>query len=131
VTQVKANDVALCITIVANEAAATLTADKTAEILASKAVVDPKIVKVLIQKTMDKAVKKAFSREKEKEKKKKMPTKQNTAAKNLSGGTRGSAASKKTTPRSRTQKVARAKRQQPPNTTKIRRAATATPAGLI
>jgi hypothetical protein len=95
VTQVKANDVALRITKVAKEAAATRTADKTAELLASEAVVDPKIVKIMIQKTTDKAVKKAFTKEKEKEKKKKTPAKQNTAPKNLSGGARGSAASKK------------------------------------
>ena len=42
-TQVKANDVALRITKVAKEAAATRTADKTAELLASEAVVIPRL----------------------------------------------------------------------------------------
>jgi len=43
VTHVKANNVALRITKGAKEAAATRTADKTAELLASEAVVNPKI----------------------------------------------------------------------------------------
>ena len=89
--QVKASNTALRIKKVATKQSLHHTADKTAEALAAEVAVDPKLVRVMIQQSAAKEVKKAL----DKKEKTTSANKQSTSSKSkVSGGARGSAAQK-------------------------------------